>query len=273
MNLKHLDDKTPGGVYLCQVNEHISCAACCGLYNVADTSQEALTEMLAFRSRAFANVPRTPKGIAAFQREMEFRECQDRPYPGFHHCPYIGLIGENLSRAGCLLHPLADGNAGVDFRGLSHYGGMACRSYFCPACKELPEAYKQIVRSVAQDWYSFGLVTTELALLNAFFREAETRLGRKVNTGDFTGNPNRSNVFREFLHFRIQWPFRSGTNLCNYFFEDHLYRRSPVNYAPAGALSSPYDVIFRELDSHFLSPEALHRAEEMLDDLFVRMIP
>ncbi|MGE0082828.1 MAG: hypothetical protein AB7S75_00260 [Desulfococcaceae bacterium] len=273
MNLKSQDDKTPGGVYLCQVNENISCAACCGLYNVADASQEALKEMLAFRSRAFATVPRTPEGIMDFQAEMESVECQDRPYPGFHHCPFIGLIGENLSRAGCLLHPLAQGNGGVDFRGLSYYGGMACRSYFCPACKELPERYKKIVRLSAENWYIFGLVVTEGELLKAFFRELENRIGRNVKVQDFTANPKRMEVFREFLHYRIKWPFRypGNTNLCNYFFEDRLYRRSPVSYALAGASSSPYDVIFRELESHFPSPEALQRAEEMLNDLFGRL--
>ncbi|MEZ4528201.1 MAG: hypothetical protein R2941_20000 [Desulfobacterales bacterium] len=275
MNLKELDDNTPGGVYLCQVNVHISCAACCGLYNVADPSREALTEMLKVRSLAFASVPRTPEGILGFQAEMESKECQDRPYPGFHHCPFIGLIGEKLSRAGCLLHPLADGNEGMDFRGLSYYGGMACRSYFCPACKELPEACKQIVRAVAQDWYSFGLAATERQLLKAFFREVEKRLGRNVKAEDFTQSPERISIFREFLDYRIKWPFRfsGSTNLCNYFFADQIYQRSPVNYAPAGVSSSPYDSIFRELDSHFSSPEALHRAEEMLDDLFARIIP
>lgn len=271
MNLNSLDNKTPGGVYLCQVNENISCAACCGLYNVADPSRDALTEILSFRSRSFVHVPRTPESILAFQTEMESRECQERPYPGFHHCPYIGLIGENLSRAGCLLHPLAHGNGGMDFRGLSYYGGMACRIYFCPACKELPEAYKLIVRAVAEDWYSLGLVATELELLNAFFREMENRLGRKLKTEDFTGNPKRMEVFREFLDYRIQWPFRWSTNLCNYFFEDHPYQRSHVNYTPAGVPSSPYDVIFRELDSHFPSPDALQNAEAMLDDLFRRL--
>ncbi len=271
MHLKHLDKQTPGGVYLCQVNEHISCGACCGLYNVADASREALTEMLAFRSRAFADVPRTLEGILAFQKEIESKECQDRPYPGFHHCPFTGLIGENLSRAGCLLHPMADGNKGVDFRGLSYYGGMACRSYFCPACKQLPERYKQIIRYAAHDWYIFGLIATELGLLNAFFREVEKRIDRNVNPEDFTGNQKRIEVVREFLHYRIKWPFRRNTNICNYFFEDHLYRRTPVNYTPAGVSSSPYDVIFRELESHFPAPDALQNAEAMLDDLFRRL--
>ncbi|MCG6973724.1 MAG: hypothetical protein LJE66_11325 [Desulfobacterales bacterium] len=35
-----------GGIYLCQVNDNVSCGACCGLYNVADPSEQNLTHIL-----------------------------------------------------------------------------------------------------------------------------------------------------------------------------------------------------------------------------------
>ncbi len=119
MNLKQLDSDVPGGVYLCQISERISCGACCGLYNVADPSREGLTRMLAARTDAFAEVDRDVDAILSFKREVEAPENQERPFPDFHHCPYIGLVGRNHSRVGCLLHPLAKGNGGVDFRGVS----------------------------------------------------------------------------------------------------------------------------------------------------------
>lgn len=34
-----MDKTAPGGVYLCRVNENLSCGACCGLYNVPDLSR------------------------------------------------------------------------------------------------------------------------------------------------------------------------------------------------------------------------------------------
>lgn len=146
-----MDAQVPGGVYLCQVNETISCGACCGLYNVADASRDYLAHMLLERTRRFAAVPRTTDGIDAFGREALAMETRQRPFPHFHHCPYVGLIGEESSRVGCLLHPLGTGNHGIDFRGLSYYGGLACHSYFCPATHQVKPDYKRVLRAAIDD--------------------------------------------------------------------------------------------------------------------------
>ena len=122
----------PGGVYLCQVNQQVSCGACCGLYNVAEVSRDALESMLTDRTRNFARVPREADAIVAFGRQVLKKLRGRAPFPDFHHCPFVGLVGQSFARVGCLLHPLAAGNDGVDYRGLSYYGGMACRVYFCP---------------------------------------------------------------------------------------------------------------------------------------------
>ncbi len=161
MNLNESDKNVPGGVYLCQVGEAVSCGACCGLYNVADISLDNLSAMLEYRAAAFAAVPRTLEAILAFAAQIEVRENQNRPIPDFHHCPYIGLIGKNPFRVGCLLHPLADGNNGIDFRGLSYYGGFACGSYFCPSYRNLSKPYKELIRKTAHNWYSYGLIISE----------------------------------------------------------------------------------------------------------------
>ncbi|MDA8140544.1 MAG: hypothetical protein M0036_18010, partial [Desulfobacteraceae bacterium] len=87
-----LDAQVPGGVYLCQVSEKVSCGACCGLYNVADTSRPAMEKMLRARTVRFAQVPRTAAAIDAFARETTAIEPQERPFPQFHHCPFTGLI-------------------------------------------------------------------------------------------------------------------------------------------------------------------------------------
>ena len=126
------DNQVPGGIYLCQANKEISCGACCGLYNVADPSYESIMEKLTWRTDTFLHVKRDMDAILAFKEEVEDREPQERPFPEFHHCPYIGLVGKEHSRVGCLLHLLLDENKSIDFRGLSFYGGMACRVYFCP---------------------------------------------------------------------------------------------------------------------------------------------
>lgn len=269
-----MDNKVPGGVYLCQVDEQISCGACCGLYNVEDASYANLMEMLTCRTEAFAKVPRNMDAILVFKQAIEDRELQRRPFPEFHHCPYIGLVGKARSRVGCLLHPLAEGNNGVDFRGLSFYGGMACRIYFCLSCHNLQKAYKEIVREVSEDWYLYGLIITEVEMLNAFFQELEKRLEKPIRKEDIIGNQRRMETVRDFFALKLDWPFRSrpGTGLCNYFFEDQLYPKPPLNYEAIGTLPSRYDTILRELLSSFDSPDELHRAEALLDRIFARLV-
>ena len=139
LRLENEANASPGGVYLCQVGERVSCGACCGLYNIADLSQRSLEVMLTEQTEEFARVPRTTEAIEAFQKKIEGWTPPQRPFPDFYHCPFLGLIGLNGRRVGCLLHPAAAGNNGIDWRGLSYYGAMACRTYFCPSVRHLPQ--------------------------------------------------------------------------------------------------------------------------------------
>jgi hypothetical protein len=269
----NIDNEVPGGVYLCQVNEQISCGACCGLYNVPDSSFQVLMEMLTYRTDTFARIPRNMDAILAFKEEIEAKESQKRPFPEFHHCPYIGLVGTKRLGVGCLLHPLADGNKGIDFRGLSYYGGMACRVYFCPSYYHLPRVLKEIVREASRDWYLYGLVITETKMLSTFFKEAERRLNQPITKEDVLENEKCLEAFREFLELKLHWPFRSDhfTGLGNYFFEDQLYPNPPINYEAIGKTTSRYDIILRDLASTFDSASELRRAENLLDGLIERL--
>jgi hypothetical protein len=94
--------------------------------------------MLVRRTNWFADAPRTVAGIDAFKERVERTEPQVRPLPKFHHCPFLGIFVDTGRRVGYLLHPLAHGNDGLDWRGLSYYGGMAGRTYFCPCIRKLP---------------------------------------------------------------------------------------------------------------------------------------
>jgi hypothetical protein len=255
----------PGGVYLCQVNEQISCGACCGLYNVAEPTYEALLDVLLKRTEAFERVERSVDALVSFQKKIRQKECQERPLPEFHHCPFLGLVGDGLSRVGCLLHPRSRGNKGVDLRGMSFYGGMACRVYFCPAHRELAPSVKEIVRQAATNWYIYGLVVTETDLLNAFFQAVEARIHRRVEKEDMM-NEACFHAVRAFFDLKVSWPFRHRPydGLGNYFFEDNLYERPPVDYGISPHGQSRYDVILRALESCFLSPGQLREAEGVI---------
>jgi len=270
---RNTDHKMPGAVYLCQVSDQVSCGACCGLYNVAMPSFAALTEMLTYRTEAFSRLPRDMDAILAFKEEIEAREPQKRPFPEFHHCPYIGFIGSKPHRVGCLLHPMAHGNEGLDFRGLSFYGGMACRLYFCPSYYKLRAAFKEIVCEAAKDWYVYGMVITETEMLNSFFGEVERQIRRPITKQDVMGNDTGLEAIREFLGLKLHWPFRvhAVKGLCHYFFGDALYPVPTVNYGAVGGSTSRYDAIFRGLASHFHSENELRDAEAWLEGLIDRL--
>lgn len=270
--LAGLDAATPGGVYLCQVNDRISCGACCGLYNVADASAPGLTKILTRRTTVFATVPRTVSAILDFAARVGTRENPHRPYPEFHHCPFIGLVGDGPSRVGCLLHPLADGNAGVDFRGLSHYGGMACRIYFCPTCKTLPARYKILLRETARDWHDYGLLITEHRFTAAFFAEVERRVGRELDPDVVLADAALREAVAGLFPLKSDWPWRDvPSKPAAYFFEDDLYPPGPVIYPPGDESPSRFDAMFRELESRFGTVADLRAAEARVENLVRRL--
>ena len=264
----------PGGVYLCQVNERVSCGACCGLYNVPDLSRSALESMLIDRTQRFDRVPREANTIVAFGRQMLQDQCGSVPFPEFHHCPFVGLVGQQLTRVGCLLHPLAAGNDGVDYRGLSYYGGMACRVYFCPTHHKLSRSIKTIVRETADNWYEYGLIVTEARLLEAFFLGLEHRLGAPVTAGDILQWGSSRRLLRKFSQLKIDWPYRrhADPGPCNYVFDDHIYDKTDTTYPPDTAKPSPHDVIFRELESGFCSDKDLRRAEGIIGGVIDNLV-
>jgi len=264
----------PGGVYLCQVNDHVSCGACCGLYNCADASHGRLQELLAYRTEQFAEVPRHADAIDEFRIKLEQREQGERPYLDFYACPFLGLIGVKGHRVGCLLHPLADGNDGIDYRGLSFYGGLACRDYFCPSYRNLSAAHKEIVKAVCVDWYLYGLVVTEDRLLSAFFGEIEKRLSRPLSAADVLPHTNSRKAVLEFLTLKLNWPYRipNAKGPGNYFFNDGLYPKPPIDYSALGAASSALDPILHELSSGFSRPAALNQAEALIERLLDRIL-
>ena len=264
----------PGGVYLCQAGESVSCGACCGLYNCARASRGDLEELIAWRTAEFQKVARTPDAITEFQVIMERRDPRPRPYPDFYHCPFLGFIGAHHSRVGCLLHPQADGNQGIDYRGLSFYGGMACREYFCPTYRNLPAAYKEIVRTVCTDWYIYGLMITEERMLAGFFGEVERRLGRGLTAADIQSSPDARAAIADFLELKLNWPFRrpDWNGVGNYFFNDDRYLPPAVDYARIGAERSAHDIILQELSSAFNSPDALKSAETRIERILERVL-
>lgn len=260
------DEKVPGEEYLCQINETTSCGACCGLYNLADTSRASMTAMLAQRSDLFSRTPRTVTAIDGFAAYIARIESAERPFKEFHHCPFIGMIGQSRTRVGCLLHPLGAGNDGVDYRGMSYYGGMACHSYFCPSHHELCSDYKHILRFAVTDWHLYGLIITEKNLIQAMFGHIEKRFRAALKPHHFQNNPRATRSLVDLLTLKLIWPYRPpGLNTdCHYFFREHPFPRRPIRYAALGRHPSPWNDLIIELNSEFNSSDDLLCAERMI---------
>lgn len=258
-----VDSLVPGNVYLCQVSETISCAACCGLYNVMDNSRTNLTALLEARTRQFQRLAGTIQGLDDYLRWVADHENPHRPLPEFHHCSFIGLIGENHSRVGCLLHPLTPQNKGCDFRGISYYGGMACRTYFCPSHRHLTPDHQRILVEAALDWYEYGLIATEHLLITTFLTEIHRQ--RRFH---FSGKPDPLMIHAvgNLIRWKVDWPFRNHPvrDRIHYFFQDELYRR-PAFPDPSTKTDSPaIQTILQELGSSFQSPAQRTAAERLL---------
>ena len=265
------DEQVRGGVYLCQTGPCVSCGSCCGLYNVRGLSREGLRAVLVDRTRAFAAVPRSIDAILSFEQERLAREGDDSPIPDFHHCVFVGLIRDGGERVGCLLHPLADGNAGVDWRGLSFYGGAACKHFFCPTYDLLEARWKRLVRHAVDDWYAYGLIIPEHRLLAALLEAVEVRLGCELDQDDLS--PNGQAALAELLCVKLDWQFRApDTPLAWNFFSTRQTER------PGFEADQPGDPlllqVLRELNT---LPEntapALEHIEKLLDRTVAALSP
>lgn len=131
---------------LCMPDTTKSCAACCGLMNHADISQENLTRFLNDGTFRTANYWR-------YQIEGSYPEqttsCRDY---SSHICPYHGFIAEGMP--GCLVHPSV---AGEDQRDRGLFGAETCRRYLCPAYQLLSHEMKTILISNLDDWYVYTI--------------------------------------------------------------------------------------------------------------------
>jgi hypothetical protein len=164
------------GLHLCQPDTLKSCAWCCGLYNRYDRSRTELARKLRARTEEFARTRRTVEGILSFSENNREKEEFRLVDPEFYSCEFVGFLNEEETLVGCMLHPLARGNGGTDWRGLSFHGGMACQGFFCRCYRELSPLQKQIILATVDDWFLYGLLMSDADFIHGFFRAVEQNL-------------------------------------------------------------------------------------------------
>jgi hypothetical protein len=217
----------PEGLNLCRPDDRKSCAACCGLYNVGDGARPTLTAKLEKRSSLFRTTPRTVTALEAYQAAVSREETGPPLDVAIHVCEFTGFLTADRKIVGCLLHPSAPGNDGIDLRGLCYYGGMACKSFFCPSWSEVPASQRQILLDVLDDWSLYGLVVTDVGFIRSLFRLLEINLGAPVDRKRLFRSP-ALNIFKNMLAWKDSWPFDESSKM----------RRSRYYFKTAGADTS-----------------------------------
>ena len=125
------------------------------------------------RTEEFTRTRRTAEAILYFSESNREKEKSQLLDPEFYSCEFVGFLNAEETLVGCMLHPLARGNGGTDWRGLSFHGAMACQGFFCRSYRELSPVQKEIILATVNDWFLFGLVISDADLIHSFFRLVE----------------------------------------------------------------------------------------------------
>ena len=256
--------KGEDGIHLCQPDVSKSCGACCGLYNYADSTREALTIQLRNRTRLFREMVKTPDDLGAFSGAIKEREPGEKLYEVIYCCEYLGFLDSGEKRVGCLLHPLQ--NDGVDMRGVSFYGVELCDGHFCPSYHFISREEKRALIRIIDDWYLYGLCITDIDLVKEYFRFISEGIYEVVRPERLDGRLR--DIALDFFSLKISWPFRSpDTNrFGKYYFDGSQYMISHIDYDALGCKRSRFDKIFLSLTSRFRNRDELRRGEEIIQN-------
>jgi hypothetical protein len=206
---------------LCRPDNSKSCAACCGLYNVTDGTRPTLQSKLDARTNLFRTVDRTPDALNEYEEHIRSVEHAPAHDAVIHVCEFSGFVDPHGRSVGCMLHPSASGNAGIDLRGMCHYGSMACKSFYCPAWTELPLLHRNVITEIIDDWYLYGLVITDVNFVLSLFRLVEQRLRKRIDPS-FLNRRRARRAFLTMLQWKDTWPLsgNSSTRLSRYYVND-----------------------------------------------------
>jgi hypothetical protein len=259
-------------IHLCQPDPGKSCGACCGIYNYADSSREALVRRLKLRTEYFRKTVGKTEDVPRFSHMVRMSEDQTKRYEVIYNCEYLGFIDGKGEKIGCLLHPLQNG--GLDLRDVSFYGGVLCRDHFCPSYHYLSREEKQSLIAVIDDWYLYGLCITDIDLIKEYFRMIADGIAETPSPEKFKDGILKEIAF-QFFSLRDSWPFRSSSvnRFGKYYFDGSQYMINYIDYSTLGCEKSRYNKIFLSLCSEFNHIEELKNGEAMIQkniDEFVR---
>jgi len=258
--------------HLCQPDHNKSCAWCCGLYQIEGKTRQDLASLLHARTACFARTPRTVGHIIAYAEQRRQQEGLLFLDPDFYSCEFIGFLDKESRLVGCLLNPLAQGNGGIDWRGLSYHGGAACSKYFCAGFRKLSVLQKRIVVRAIQDWYLYGLVVPGIAYILSFFRLFAIFTHQKVHLNQLL-SPSALSYVRQFFGWKLDWPYRSSAPSGGCLYSGPIDRAAHDSSCAIATdtYTASVETVFHCLDSTFPSAQAKKEAQEQLETFFIRL--
>ncbi|MCC7108460.1 MAG: hypothetical protein IT382_04185 [Deltaproteobacteria bacterium] len=157
---------------LCQ-HEHGSCAACCGVYNFRERSEDAQHARLLRRTERVRAAWPNETALATARDELMAQERDEILFAGVKVCPFAGYVEEG--RVGCLLHPSRHPH-GADLRDLGVSPKEICGGHYCAPHDWLRPREADLAQSARGVFY--GRVVTDAGLVKALARLLDDALGR-----------------------------------------------------------------------------------------------
>jgi hypothetical protein len=247
-------------VNLCQPDNRKSCAACCGIYNVPNGTRQALLSKMTKHAALFQDTPRTPDSIDQYSAAIEKLETELPLDQIIHVCEFAGFVDTESRLVGCMLHPSAPGNNGIDLRGLCYYGSLACTSFLCPAWEEVSAAHKAIVLDLLEDWHIYGLVVSDAGFVMPLFSLLEESIGEALEPDRLLSGP-AADIVRGMLAWKDSWPFGGFSRLR----QSQHYVKAPLAHSEADHPSN-MQLLLTSLDFTFGITEPLAGREELVKD-------
>ncbi len=202
---------------LCHPDGEKSCGACCGMYNHREWGEEEVRERLRRRTRAYHQEAR----IDDLESLRDFRaKWEDPPavklLTELPSCPFLGFLGDDGERVGCLVHPLQ--NDGIDGRDCGVYDRFICEDYLCAAHDVLRREEVDFVLAAVKDSYLYGLAITNPRFVRTLMEEVARRTGAQPGAKDLLAPAVVEAGARCFEWLRA-WRFRG---------EDGIFGQSEV---------------------------------------------
>jgi len=182
-----------------------------------------------------------------------------------HVCEFTGFTDSEWQAPGCMLHPSAPGNQGIDFRGICHYGSMACKTFFCPAWEESDPRRLHVVLKSIDDWHLYGLVVTDPDFVRSLFGLLEESLGGRVDERSLL-QPPAARIFKEMISWKDSWPLKGDSHVrrSRYYFT----RRSTESECDRNAY---VDRLLDSLEFTFGTDSGRNGAQRLIEETVDRL--